>query len=120
MEFSVCESFKLLGFGLFSGGGFLLEGVGLEFRVLNVYGLYVVRAPFWETLLKKQLLKVENLILGGDLNFSLGEAEFWGPTAHPDPQSGIFSHLLMDHGLIDISPLKLLPTWRNMRMGEAE
>jgi hypothetical protein len=64
------------------GVDFLLEGVGMEFKVLNVYGSYVACTPFWETLLKNNLLKVENLILGGNLNFSLGEGkvcypQFW-------------------------------------------
>jgi len=82
----------------------------MEFRVLNVYGTYVVCAPFWETLLKNNLLKVENLILEDDLNLSLGGAKFWGPSARLDPQSELLSHVLIDHGLIDIVPVKLLPT----------
>jgi hypothetical protein len=64
-------------------------------------------------------LREENLIIGGDINFSLGEAETWGPSAHPDPQTYFFSHLLATNGLIDIVPTKLIPTWRNLRTGEA-
>jgi hypothetical protein len=63
---------------------------------------------------------MENLIIGGDFNFSLGEAESWGPSAHPDPQTEFFSHLLASKGFIDIAPVKLLPTWRNLRVGEAQ
>jgi hypothetical protein len=64
-------------------------------------------------------LNTELLILGGDLNFSLGEAESWGPNAHPDSQTAFFRHLIDSKGLIDVAPPKFLPTWRNMRTGEA-
>jgi exonuclease III len=101
------------------GGDFLVEGIGKELRIINVYGPHTDRSTFWVNLLGKDLLKNDLLILGGDLNFSLGEAESWGPSAHPDNQAGFFSHLLASNGLIDIAPLKLLPTWRNMRVGEA-
>jgi hypothetical protein len=101
------------------GGDFLVEGIGKVIRIINVYGPHTDQISFWENLLGKDLLKNDLLILGGDLNFSLGEAESWGPSAHPDNQAGFFSHLLSSNGLIDIAPLKLLPTWRNMRVGEA-
>jgi hypothetical protein len=61
----------------------------------------------------------ELLILGGDLNVSLGESESWGPTAHPNRQAGFFIHLMASNDLIDLAPLKMLPTWKNMRTGEA-
>jgi endonuclease/exonuclease/phosphatase family metal-dependent hydrolase len=119
MEISKNKTLKLLGNGLCLGGDFLLEGIGKEFRIINVYGPHTDQNTFWVNLFAKDLLKTELLILGGDLNFSLGEAESWGPTAHPDSQAGFFSHLLASNGLIDVAPLKMLPTWRNMRVGEA-
>jgi hypothetical protein len=96
-----------------------VEGLGLEVKIINAYGPHTDRIPFWNTLFSKELLKTENLIIGGDFNFSLGEAESWGPSAHPDPQAEFFNHLLASKGFIDITPVKLLPTWRNMRVGEA-
>ena len=51
-----------------------LEGLGLELRVLNVYEPYSEHATFWKSLFKKDLLKVKNMILGGDLNLSFGNA----------------------------------------------
>jgi hypothetical protein len=92
------------------GGDFVVEGIGKEIRIINVYGPHTDRNTFWVNLLVNILLKNDLLILGGDLNFSLGEAESWGPSAHPDNQAGFFSHLLASNGLIDIAPLKLLPT----------
>jgi len=65
------------------------------------------------------MLKVDNLILGGDLNFSLGEVEVWGLNSHPDLQSEHFNYLFSSNGLLDIDPRKILPTWRNMRSGDA-
>jgi len=96
-----------------------VEGIGLEVRIINVYGPQSDKIPFWDSLFSKDLLKVENLIIGGDFNFSLVEVESWGPSAHPDPQAAYFRHLLSSNGFIDIAPIKLLPTWRNMRVAEA-
>jgi hypothetical protein len=92
----------------------------MTLKILNVYGPHTYMIPFWNSLFSKELLKSKNLIIGGDLNFSLGEVESWGPSAHPDPQTTFFSHLLASNGFIDITPVKLLPTWRNLRVGEAQ
>jgi hypothetical protein len=58
------------------------------------------------------------IILGGDLNFSLGEVESWGPRARPDPLTYFFNHMLRRMKLIDIPPIRLCSTWRNKRVGE--
>eukprot|EP00253_Pinus_taeda_P002838 PITA_02838 len=58
------------------------------------------------------------MIVGGDLNFSIGRAEAWGPSAREDPMSDFFHKALLDKNLIDPSPIKLKPTWRNRRTGE--
>jgi len=96
-----------------------VESIGKVIEIINVYVPHTDQISFWETLLGKYLLKNDLLILGGDINLSLREAESWGPSAHPDNQVAFFSHLLFSKSLIDIAPLKLLPTWRNMRVGEA-
>jgi hypothetical protein len=93
------------------GVDIFLEGLGLELRLLNVYGPYSDRITFWDTLFKKNLLKEKPLILGGDLNLSLGNVEVWGPSARPDPLYARFSHLFNDMGFIDLPPVKLPPTW---------
>jgi len=95
-----------------------VEGLGKEFRILNVYSPYLDRTPFWESLLNLKILKVETLILGGDLNFSIGIAEVWGPSACLDQITVRISHLLMINGLLDITPRKINPTWRNIRTWE--
>jgi len=95
-----------------------VEGIGKVIKIINVYGPHIDLITFWENLFGKDLLKNDLLILRGDLSLSLGEAEIWGPSTHPDNQAGFFSHLLASNGLINIAPLKLLPTWRNIRVGE--
>jgi len=93
-------------------------GLGEEITLLNIYGPYQDRIPFWENLFSKACLKDSSVIIGGDLNFSLGQSEVWGPQARADPQADFFIHKLMDLDLIDIEPISLKPSWRNMRTGE--
>jgi hypothetical protein len=58
------------------------------------------------------------LILGGDLNFSIGEVESWGQRSQAYSLFDFFVHKLGEARLIDITPIRLEPTWRNKRMGE--
>lgn len=53
--------------------------------VLNIYGLLHDKLPFWEFVSQKSCLSKDNIIIGGDLNLSLGAAERWGPRAQDDP-----------------------------------
>lgn len=85
MMHKIYQNPKFLGAQLLLGIDIFVEGLGKEFKILNIHGPYLDILPFWETLLKLKLLKAENLILGSDLNFSLGEAETWGPIACPYP-----------------------------------
>ena len=57
-------------------------------------------------------------ILGGDLNFTLGTNEIWGPRARVDSLEKYFEKLLRDSRLIDISSVKLKSTWTNRRTGD--
>ena len=47
--------------------------LGITFKVINIYGPYQNRVPFWDSLFGNPLLCGESLVLGGDLNFSLGQ-----------------------------------------------
>ena len=89
-----------------------------SFVVVNVYGPCQARVAFWNAFMSKYLLNGKNLIIGGDLNFSLVNAEAWGPSARIDPLSDYFAHLLLSHKLIDVNFIKAKPTWRNRRTGE--
>jgi hypothetical protein len=58
------------------------------------------------------------VLLGGDLNFTTSFKEVWGDHARVDPLQTYFSKLIQEEGLVDVEPLKLLPTWRNGRRGQ--
>jgi hypothetical protein len=56
-----------------------------------------------DSLLSKYFFK-EMLILGGDLNLSLGPSEVWGDSARPDPLADFFFHKFAESRLIDLDP----------------
>lgn len=87
--------------------------------ILNIYGSCQGRIPFWNGLMENSLVKNNYMVMGGDLNFSLGRAEARGPAAREDPQSDFFLNLLTSNNLIEANLIKLKPTWRNRRVGEA-
>ena len=101
------------------GVDFFSEELGFNLSVINVYGSYLNRAPFWDSLLQNPLVNGDSLVLGGDFNFSLGHNEVWGPRARADSLTGFFVQKLVEKGLLDIELVKLRPTWRNNRSGEA-
>jgi len=68
----------------------LSADLGQTVKVVNIYGPYNNRAPFWEALFENPLLCGDSLVIGGDLNFSLGQSEVWGPHAHVDSLAGFF------------------------------
>eukprot|EP00253_Pinus_taeda_P008879 PITA_08879 len=86
--------------------------------IVNVYGPCQGRDSFWEELMSKSVMKSQLMIMGGDLNFSLGRTEAWGPSAREDPLADFFHNLISENNLIDPSPVKLKPTWRNRRVGD--
>ena len=61
------------------GVDLFVEGLGREFRILNIYGPYLERTPFWESIFKFKLLKVDNSILGGRSQFFLRFGGGLGP-----------------------------------------
>lgn len=54
---------------------------GHPLLILNIYGPYQGRASLWTDLLSKSMLKNQNLLIGGDLNFSVGNVDTLGPSA---------------------------------------
>jgi len=58
-------------------------------------------------------MQFENLIIGGDLNFSLGIVESWGHRAQSDVLTSFFEKMLDDNDLISIDYARKMPTWRN-------
>jgi hypothetical protein len=68
----------------------LIVDLGQNFTILNIYGPYQDRVPYWESLVPRYFFLRDNVIIGGDLNFSLGEIEVWGPRAHADSHTDLF------------------------------
>jgi hypothetical protein len=50
------------------------QELGKEIIVLNLYGPYDERVLFWDKLFNMDIWNLHNIILGGDLNFSVGRA----------------------------------------------
>jgi hypothetical protein len=63
------------------------------------------------------LLATKNLILAGDLNFTVSASEVWGSKAILDPLVEFFKGIFHDSGLVDIVPIEYVPTWCNGRGG---
>ena len=89
----------------------------LDLCFINLDGPYSNQEFFWNNLLGMDCFNYPNLIVGGDLNFSLGLSEVWGAKARVDVLIDFFTHLFEGLGLIDISPLDSKPTWSNHRVG---
>ena len=76
------KALNLSGMESVLGLNFLALDLGVSFTIFNIYGPYLNRIPFWDALLSNHLIRGDSLILGGDLNFSLGQDEVWGTHAH--------------------------------------
>ena len=94
-----------------------VRGFGEKISILNVYGPYRDRQTFWTEVDESRLLARPNLILGGDLNLTLGPTEIWAGTTLEDTLSSFFKELFIRYNLIDIPLLKAGPTWTNGRRG---
>ena len=94
------------------------KGFNEAFSIINCYGPYSHRIDFWEKVGTGVLFNLPNLLLAGDLNFTLSSFEIWGPKARPNPLSPFFSRLLTYNNLINLNVCSPSPTWRNGRIGE--
>ena len=80
-------------FGL--GAQLCWEEININLTVINIYGPYSNRSYFWDSFKKSGIIKERKLIIGGDLNFTLGAHEIQGPKAQTYPSSPYFTNLLM-------------------------
>lgn len=92
--------------------------LGMNLRVVNVYAPCSQRESFWQHLLHLSMMNEDRVIIGGDLNFSLGFRESWGSDAQFDPITDYMTNLLEQTNFMDIPMQRLLPTWRNRRVGD--
>ena len=80
------------------------EEENLSLKILNIYGPYNNRVTFWEALQSSHILRCENMVINGDLNFTLGAHEIWEPKARVDPLSSFFSNILQSIKMVDLDP----------------
>ena len=103
------------------GSGLCTSLYSIELKVVlcffNLYGPYADREIFWTNLSSLECFKNNNMIFGGDLNFSFGFSEIWGVKAKVDSLYDFFSRYLDVLGLVDLTPSVLLATWYNRRFG---
>jgi exonuclease III len=101
--------------------GIFLEGrvkhSKTPFKIFNCYAPYKEHEPFWKELFDSGFLHEDNIIIGGDLNFTLSANEVWGTTTMIDPLVDFIDNLLHRSRLIDLQPSVITPTWRNGRTG---
>jgi hypothetical protein len=64
-------------------------------------------------------LKDQQVILGGNLKFSLVFSEVWATHVKEDPLTIFFSQKMVECNLLDIEPIKPKPNRRNNRVGDA-
>ena len=83
-----CKAFSSLA-GIVLKASF--KGMDEAFTVINCYGPYAHRTSYWNRLVSGGLLGLPNLLLAGDLNFTLTSTEVWGLKARLDPLASYFS-----------------------------
>lgn len=74
----VVRILKIWGGVSFIGADIFSSELGKELRLINMYGPCHNKVEFWDPFLSTYLLQADNIILGGDLNFSIGHANSWG------------------------------------------
>jgi hypothetical protein len=99
-----CKCERIWGFESGLGLNMFSAELGHPLLLINIYGPYSDWKRYWDSLDLSSWLTERDVIVGGDLNFSLGASEFWGPRATPDPLTDYFTHLLDLHGLLDLEP----------------
>jgi hypothetical protein len=73
--------------------------------VLNIYGPYNDKPCFWDIFFDSQIFQVENLIIGGELNFTMFISNVWGENARVDVLVGYFLNGLVANNLVYVEPL---------------
>ena len=86
--------------------------------MVNMYAPYKERKSFWEAVDASGVLRLKNLIIGGDMNFTLFSNEVWGSLAPLDPLAPFLQDLFFRNNLVDIHLEKLILTWKNNRQGD--
>ena len=91
LHFALC---KLMGGGFGMGMDLFWAEANLHLNLISIYGPYSDRVTLWESVQASQFLKREKVVIGGDLNFTLGVHEIWGTNARTYSLASFFKNLL--------------------------
>jgi hypothetical protein len=58
--------------------------LGKEITLLDIYGPYLDRVKYRDKIFQMDWIQHGLVVLAGDLNFTLGASEVWGPTTQVD------------------------------------
>lgn len=94
-----------------------LLGWNDTFNIFNVYGPYNYKEVIWKRIVRDSLLRHDNVILAGYLNFTLSSREIWSLSSRLYTLLEFFNNFFIEEGLFDVEPLVLSPAWSNGRMG---
>jgi hypothetical protein len=61
------------------------------------------------------VLRNENIVIGGDLNFTTKRVEVWGNAVRMEPLGDCFLHKIKDTRIVVVEPLKFVPIWCGFR-----
>jgi len=87
-----------------------LRGLVVQIRILNLYASYRDQNHFWDRSMDADILKMDSLIVDGNLNATIGQEECWGSKCRMDPLADKLKTILCDRNLMDTRPQKLAPT----------
>jgi hypothetical protein len=72
--------------------------------LLDVYGQCMDRKTFWKKCVDKGIMLHNDLIMAGDLNFTLNAKEIWGTAISLDPLATFFKDLFANTPMVDVAP----------------
>lgn len=96
-----------------------IRGSPRPFHILNVYAPYKECFPFWDHFLSSEILDLDSLLIGGDLNCTLSNDEIWGRGRRDDLVGGMIRDAILQHNFFDVYPFMMGPTWDNGRSQDA-
>jgi hypothetical protein len=104
-----------------SCGGIFMTGTCLEDKrkisLLNVYGPCTERKTFWDKVVSRGMLAYKNLIVAGDLNFTVRLERFGVTQRNWTRCRGFFKGIFQGNHLVNIILDEVVPTWWNGRIG---
>jgi hypothetical protein len=59
------------------------------------------------------LLAHKDIIIVGDMNFTISFEKVWGQSTQLDSLVGFFKSLFLKTSLVDVVPSKVIPMWHN-------